>query len=48
VSSGTLDPLKIQDISSGFVPYNLEEDILDEVIRISNDEVVETVKKLPF
>ena len=44
VSSGRLDPLKIQDIGAGFVPYNLDEDILDEVIRISNDEVVEIVK----
>ena len=43
VSCGRLYPLKIQDISSGFVPYNL-----DDVIQISNDEVVEMVKKLPF
>ena len=43
VSSGTLGPLKIQDISSGFVPYNLDEDILDEFIRISNDKVVEII-----
>ena len=44
VSSGRLDPLKIKDIGSVLVPYNLDEDILDEVIRISNDEVVEIVK----
>ena len=48
VSSEKLDPLKIQDIGAGFVPYNLDEDIRDEVIWISNDEVVEMVKKLPF
>jgi len=48
VSSGRLDPLKIQDIGAGFVPYDLDEDILDEVIWISNDEVVEMVKQLEF
>ena len=42
-SSGKLDPLKIQDIGAGFVPYNL-----DEVIWISNDEFVEMVKQLEF
>ena len=40
VSSGMLDPLKIQDISSGFVPYNLDEDILDKVKWIYKDEVL--------
>ena len=48
VSSGRLEPLKIQDIGAGFVPYDLDEDILDEVIWISNDEVVEMVKQLEF
>ena len=48
VSSRRLDPLKIQDIGAGFVPYDLDEDILDEVIWISNDEVVEMVKQLEF
>ena len=48
VFSERLDPLKIQDIGSGFVPYNLDEDILDKVIWISKDEVVEMVKQLPF
>ena len=48
VSRGRLDPLKIQDIGVGFVPYNFDEDILDEVIWISNDEVVEMVKQLEF
>ena len=48
VSSGKLDPLKIQDIGAGFVPYNFDEDILNEVIWISNGEVVEMVKQLEF
>ena len=48
VSSRRLYPLKIQDIGAGFVPYNFDEDILDEVIWISNDEVIYMVKKLEF
>ena len=48
VFSERLDSLKIQDIGLGFVPYNLDEDILDKVICISKDEVVEIVKQLPF
>ena len=47
-SSGRIDPLKIQDIGAGFVPYNFDEDILDRFIWISNDEVVEMVKQLEF
>ena len=46
VSSRRLDPLKIQDIGVGFVPYNLDEDILEEVIWISNDVFFEMVKQL--
>ena len=48
VSRGRIDPLKIQDIGAGFVPYDSDEDILDELIWISNDEVVEMVKQLEF
>ena len=48
VFSERIDPLKMQYIGSGFVPYNLDEDILDKVICISKDEVVEMVKQLPF
>ena len=46
MSSGKQDPLKIQDIGVGFVPYNFDEDILDEVIWIYNDEFIDMVKKL--
>ena len=48
VSSRRLDPLKIQDIGAGFVPYNFDEDIIDEVIWISNDDVIDMVNKLEF
>ena len=48
VFSERIDPLKIQDIGLGFVPYNLDEDIPDNIICISEDEVVEMVKQLPF
>ena len=48
VSKGRIDPLKIQDIGAGFVPYNFDEDILNEVIWTSNDEVIDMVNKLEF
>ena len=48
VFSERIDPLKMQDIGSGFVPYNLDDDIPDKVICISKDEVVEMVKQFPF
>ncbi|KAL2344887.1 hypothetical protein Fmac_006172 [Flemingia macrophylla] len=39
-------PHKIQGIGAGFVPRNLDQDVLDEVIAISSDEAVETARQL--
>ncbi|KAL6312962.1 hypothetical protein AAG906_024531 [Vitis piasezkii] len=36
----------IQGIGAGFVPSNLDQDVVDEVIEISSDEAVETAKQL--
>ncbi|KAK9932170.1 hypothetical protein M0R45_019418 [Rubus argutus] len=39
-------PHKIQGIGAGFIPRNLHQDVVDEIIEISSDEAVETAKQL--
>ncbi len=46
LSGGMPGPHKIQGIGAGFVPDILKKDLIDEVIRISNQRAFETARKV--
>ncbi|MEZ7195517.1 cysteine synthase A [Pseudodesulfovibrio karagichevae] len=46
LSGGEPGPHAIQGIGAGFVPDILNTDVVDEIIRIKNDDAVETAKRL--
>jgi len=46
LSGGAAGPHKIQGIGAGFIPQVLNRDIIDEVIRVTNDDAGSTARKL--
>lgn len=46
LSGGEPSPHKQQGIGAGFVPGNLDTKIYDEVIRVTNDDAIQTARKL--
>ena len=46
ISGGIAGPHKIQGIGAGFIPKNLNTDLLDEVIQIANETAFSTARKM--
>ncbi len=46
ISGGQPGPHKIQGIGAGFIPKNLNTEILDEIIQVTNEQAFETARKL--
>jgi cysteine synthase A len=46
ISGGKPGPHKIQGIGAGFIPQNLHTDIVDEVIKVANDDAFAMARRL--
>lgn len=46
ISGGDPGPHKIQGIGAGFIPKNLNTEVIDEVIKVSNEDAMVTARKV--
>ncbi len=47
ISGGTHTPHKIQGIGTGFIPDNLDTSLIDDIVKVSSEQAMETARKLP-